>query len=173
MRLLVIDGYNIIGAWRDLTEMAARSLDDARDKLIGLMTDHASYTGEHVLIVFDAHFSGRLSRSVRKNEFVSVVFTKAQETADHYIERTVDQYRDDPRAMIRVATSDALEQSTILARGAARVPARELYAEVTGMRAQIRASLRARERVNTTNALESRLSPEQLEKLERMRRSEM
>ena len=55
---------------------------------------------------------------------IEVVYTKQDETADAYIERTVHTLREKYR--VTVATSDGLEQQTVLSLGALRMSANEL-----------------------------------------------
>ena len=72
---------------------------------------------------------------------IYVVYTKEKETADMYIERTT--YKIARQNRVRVATSDGMEQMIILGHGAIRVPASELYQEVTETNARIREILQA------------------------------
>ena len=53
--ILLVDGYNIIGAWEELGGMKAERLADARDRLIERMAEYKAHTGWRVIIVFDAH----------------------------------------------------------------------------------------------------------------------
>ena len=123
---LIIDGYNIIGAWPDFRHSI--NLQESRDRLIELMCDYAGYTGDRVIIVFDAYAGNNSRRSMEDIAGIEVVYTKAGETADHYIERLVDQLCRNlsKQIEVRVATSDAIEQSIILGRGAARISSPEL-----------------------------------------------
>ena len=119
--LLYVDGYNIIGAWPDANR-ENWPLDDCRDRLIHLLQDYAGYTGQEVCLVFDGYKADRPLRSVETRADLTVVYTRHGETADHYIERMCQQlpkYRE-----ARVATSDSIEQTLILGRGATRLSAR-------------------------------------------------
>ena len=75
-------------------------------------------------LVFDAYQlkNGVERQEERKN--IQVIFTKELETADSYIERKIVELADEYR--LYVATSDALEQQTVLAKGAIRISAKEL-----------------------------------------------
>ena len=121
--LLVVDGYNVIGAWTE-AEKQGWPLDACRDKLLHLLQDLSGYTGERVVLVFDGYQSDRKFRTEEVHAGVTLVFTKHGETADSYIERYVAQL---PKyQVVRVATSDGLEQSQILS---TRLTARELLRE--------------------------------------------
>ena len=138
-RLLIVDGYNVINA-----RSHSGTLEDARESLIRELQDYAGYTGQKIIVVFDAWLGDRRARSVEERGRVTVVFTRKGETADHFIEHTCDGYAEDVsmrRMEIRVATSDALEQTIILGRGAARMSSRELLLEMNSVRTHGAASL--------------------------------
>lgn len=163
--LLVVDGYNILGQWQRV-QQKGWSFDEARDQLAHRLTEYAAFEGVEVVLVFDAVQSDRLTRSTQSNGALTVVFTRQGETADQYIERLVDQT---PRQReVRVATSDAVEQTIILGRGATRIPAREL------LRDMAESQRNQRRRLDTAPVkaypIYQRLPPEQQEALEKMRR---
>lgn len=131
-KLLIVDGYNVLGAWPDLAK--GRPLADARDDLIRRLHDYAGYTGQRVILVFDAWQSDRLARSEEDHGLLQVVFTQKGEMADHYIERLCDEYArkvDLGRLELRVATSDGMEQTIVMGRGAVRLSSRELIREIS------------------------------------------
>ena len=134
-RVLIVDGYNIINARRD--ERAA-SLADARERLIAELADYAGWSGQQVILVFDAWMSDRTARTEERHGAVQVVYTQKGEIADRYIERLCDDLAGDieyRRVEVRVASSDALEQTIVLGRGATRLSARELMLEMQTLRA--------------------------------------
>ena len=55
MDILLVDGYNIIGAWPELREMRNNDLAAARDRLVEKMAEYQGYRGYKVIIVFDAY----------------------------------------------------------------------------------------------------------------------
>jgi small GTP-binding protein len=137
---LIVDGYNIIFAWEDLNALAKQNIDAARDKLKDVLCNYQGYRKCRLIVVFDAYkvkgnpgkhefYDGR-SRMLGKEEKpdqntgIEVVYTRQDETADAYIERLVHEVRDKYR--VTVATSDGLEQQTIMSLGALRMSAREL-----------------------------------------------
>lgn len=163
--LLLVDGYNIIGAWGEV-KAHGWTMQEARDQLIHRLSDYAGYAEVEVVLVFDGLYSDRRQRTQERVAGVSVVYTKRGETADSYIEAAADaapKYR-----KLRVATSDALEQVVTMGRGALRISARELLRDVGETRSRGR-SLRSAAS-SGRNDLSSRLPPEQREALERMRR---
>ena len=133
---LLVDGYNIIHAWEDLSALAREDLDGARAKLIDLLRNYQSWRGCQVIVVFDAYKVKGGKGAVERLGDLYVVYTKEAETADMYIERTTYQLSRDNR--VRVATSDGLEQMIILGHGAQRMSAAELKYETDQVMAQIR-----------------------------------
>ncbi len=126
---LLVDGYNIIHAWTELMELSEVSLESSRNKLMDIMSNYQGFKSNiTVIIVFDGYLvKGNMGEVFEYNN-IFVVYTKEAETADHYIEKTVNKM---PReCKIRVATSDGLEQLIILGGGAIRMSARELKLEV-------------------------------------------
>ena len=162
-RILIVDGYNVLNARRHLEGAAA--LADAREKLLAELQDYAGYSGQKVILVFD----DRQTRSVEEYGPVQVVFTRKGEIADHYIERLCDSYAEDVefrRAEVRVATSDALEQTIILGRGATRISSRELLLEMSQARSAGTAAAVPKRTGGST--VGDRIPPHVLEKLRRI-----
>lgn len=128
MNILLVDGYNIIGAWPELRELKNRDLAAARDRLIELMAEYQAFTGFRVIIVFDAHFVKGVSRKYQ-NYKVEVIFTSQNESADERIEKLAIELNN-IKTQIQVATSDFTEQWVIFGQGALRKSARELLIEM-------------------------------------------
>ena len=133
---LLVDGYNIIFAWPDLRELAAKNIDAARDRLIDILSDYQGYRGCTLILVFDAYRVKEGKGSWLRYHNIHVVFTKEAETADQYIEKTVHEIGHKYR--VQVATSDALEQMIILGEGAQRISAAGLQEEIGNYRRQLR-----------------------------------
>lgn len=130
-KLLLVDGYNVLGAWPELSK--DKPLADARDALIHRLHDYAGYSGQKVILVFDAWQSDRMQRSIEERGPLTIVFTQKGETADHYIERQCDEHAravEIGRLELRVATSDNTEQTVVFGRGAIRISSRELIYEM-------------------------------------------
>lgn len=163
----MVDGYNIINSWPQLRGTVAYSLEDARQQLLDIMHDFQGYKGLKVIVVFDAHL---IKGGTEKKQFLGdlqIVYTKEDETADQYIERWTDKA---PKGIqIKVATSDFTEQTIILSRGATRISARELYDEVRLFQREINKEYLEKSKPEA-NTLDSWLSPEIKEILERLRR---
>lgn len=125
---LFVDGYNIINSWERLKKIGKENLEESRDALIDIMTEYKHYSGIEIIIVFDAHLVKGNSGTEQNYKGIRVVYTKENETADHFIERSLDEIGKIKR--VRVATSDWMEQQIILGRGGTRISARELEMEI-------------------------------------------
>jgi predicted RNA-binding protein with PIN domain len=122
--VLIVDGYNIIGAWSSLVELKKENLELARERLIDILKEYKAFTGREVIVVFDAHQTGSLGTS-EKIGGVRVIYTNQNETADEMIERLVYE-AEKKKARIYVATSDYTEQQVTFGGGALRISANEL-----------------------------------------------
>ncbi|MED1954839.1 NYN domain-containing protein [Brevibacillus centrosporus] len=128
-QLLIVDGYNIIGAWPDLRALKDQDrMDEARDLLVSKMAEYQSFTGMKVIIVFDAYNVPGIGRQIEDYK-VEIYFTKKKETADEKIEQLVSEFQQKNR-QIYVATSDYTSQRVIFGQGALRKSARELLLDM-------------------------------------------
>ena len=130
---LLVDGYNIIYAWKELKELAAVSLDGARGKLQDILCDYQGMKGCQVMVVFDAYRLQGHPVEVLDYHNIRVVFTKEAETADQYIEKFAVRHAKE--YSITVATSDGLEQVIIRGQGCALLSAQDLQKEIARSKA--------------------------------------
>ncbi|GKU84928.1 NYN domain-containing protein [Niallia sp. NCCP-28] len=128
MDILIVDGYNIIGAWSELNELKVSDLSAARDSLVEKMAEYQAYSGYRVIVVFDAYYV-RGTETKYKNYKVEVIFTRENETADERIEKLAQELNN-RATQVHVATSDFTEQWAIFGQGALRISARELQLEM-------------------------------------------
>lgn len=119
MKQIFVDGYNVINSWSELNSIKEYSYEAARAKLIDLLINYAAFNGCKLILVFDAHMVKGSIEKKEKTGNMTIVFTKADETADSYIERVVNNIG--RKAEVYVVTSDNLEQQLIFQRGANRV----------------------------------------------------
>ncbi|MCL2068670.1 MAG: NYN domain-containing protein [Oscillospiraceae bacterium] len=125
---LLVDGYNIIHAWEDLSRIAQQNMDAARHALTQVLSNHRGLRDREIILVFDAYKIPGGAGSVTRQQNISVVYTKEAETADAYIEKVT--FRMGKKHRITVATSDGLIQLIILGHGAVRISPETLWAEI-------------------------------------------
>jgi len=166
--ILLVDGYNMIGAWPELERLKEQDLEDARDRLLDLLADYQGYTGMDVYVIFDAHqVPGR--GAVYKQHKLTIVYTKEKETADECIERLCSELFV-RRRNIYVATSDLVEQHVAFGKGALRVSARELLIDIGQNRKMIETAVKEETNASRRNSVDEIVSLDVWSKLERMRR---
>jgi predicted RNA-binding protein with PIN domain len=168
VKIIFVDGYNVINSWPDLTQIKKTSFEAARRQLIDILQNYAAYKGIKIILVFDAHMVKGSIEKKEKNGNLIVVFTKEGETADSYIEKSVNDIG--RKFNISVVTSDSLEQQLVFQRGATRKSSIEFYHEINSVESKIRKSTEKTYSQNR-NLLEDLLDKDVLEKLEKIRRS--
>lgn len=127
--VLIVDGYNMIGAWPMLKKLKNQDeMEEARDLLLHELSHYAKYEDIEVRVIFDAQFVPGIQKSFKKFQ-LNVIFTKEGETADSYIERVVGE-ENLLITQVTVATSDLAEQWMIFQKGALRKSANELYKDL-------------------------------------------
>ena len=128
-RMVILDGYNLIFAWDTLTEIAAYSLEKARETLMDILAGYVAFTKTELILVFDAyHVKDGMGSDTERDGF-RVVYTKQNQTADAYIEKIIHDMG--PDYSIRVVTGDYLLQVSAVISGVSRMTTKEFVTEVT------------------------------------------
>ena len=127
-RYIIVDGYNIIFAWEELSALAKENLDAARRGLCDILSNYAGFTKHRLVVVFDGY--KQKGNPGEKSQFhnIQVVYTREGETGDAYIEALVHEIGSN--YAVRVASSDNLVQLSSFRSGVLRMSARELKEEV-------------------------------------------
>ena len=135
---LLVDGYNVIFAWKELDELAKHNLDAARSKLMDILCNYQGYHKKEVILVFDTYKVKGNPGEVQEYHNIHVVYTKEAQTADSYIEKATHELA--KKHDVTVVTSDGLEQLIIMGQGARRVSSREFELQIKEMEQEIRES---------------------------------
>jgi predicted RNA-binding protein with PIN domain len=168
VKIVFVDGYNVLNNWPELKTEKEYSFQGSRQKLIDIMHNYSSYNNCKVILVFDGYkVTGNLEGREVINKNLTIIFTKDGETADSYIEKEVNNLG--RRYEIYVVTSDSLEQQTIFQRGANRMSAVEFHSEVTRMEHEIKRL--ENNRPSQNNHIQDNVDSNILKKLEEIRRS--
>ncbi len=136
---MLVDGYNIIFAWDELSDLAQVNIDGARLRLMDILCNYAAYKDYHLILVFDAYKVKGGVGCVESYFNISVVYTKEKETADVYIERVTHKVAKHHKVI--VATSDRMEQMITWGHGALHMSARDLKQQVELAEQSIRETL--------------------------------
>jgi len=165
MEYLVVDGYNVIGSWPNLKALRNSALADARHKLVEMLLEYRAFTGQHIIIVFDAYRSkGR--KEIQYGPGLEVRYTDHGQTADSLIETLVSMLSE--RYQVGVVTSDWAQQQIVMGKGARRWSSREFYQEVIKVTGQI-SSAASKTRIDRpTTALANRLDEKSRKNLEKL-----
>ena len=133
---LIVDGYNVIFAWEELTALAKTNLDAAKDKLISLLSNYQGITGMKTLIVFDGYKVKGNHGSTAVQEDIEIVHTKENQTADQFIEAYT--HENEEKYQMTVATSDGLIQTITRGAGCQIISSRELYSAMEAAANELR-----------------------------------
>ncbi|MEM6453118.1 MAG: NYN domain-containing protein [Cyanobacteria bacterium P01_D01_bin.105] len=139
--ILLVDGYNIIGAWVSLSQLKDnQGLDAARESLIVTLANYSAFQAYETWLVFDAYNQRTPASQQVVTPYLSVHYTGFGQTADSYIERACAKFRNDARKFTNrliVATSDNVHRQTIIGYGAEGISALHLENEVAGARRRV------------------------------------
>lgn len=123
-KCLIVDGYNLLPKVMRVGLSEIDDLRESRDHLIASLSEYGSFSGEDVILVFDAHLQARMAVT-ETLAGVIVMFTDHGETADERIEHLVYENRD-VYGQITVVTSDYAEQQVVFGGGALRISSSEM-----------------------------------------------
>lgn len=133
--VLLVDGYNIIGAWSYLTKTRDRlGLEAARGELVSALTNYSALQGYETQVVFDSQYQNSCSSQEIINQNLSVHYTNFGQTADTYIEKSCAALRpylkQSHRCRLIVATNDRVQQLVVVGYGAEWMSAQQLNYQV-------------------------------------------
>ncbi|HEY9763581.1 MAG TPA: NYN domain-containing protein [Trichocoleus sp.] len=169
---LLVDGYNIIGAWSSLKKARdCDGLDIARSELIEALSNYSAFQGFETHVVFDAYSQATRGVQEAVTQNLVVYYTDFGQTADSYIERLCAQHRGMPRLITQrliVATSDRAQQLTVIGYGAEWMSANQLEAEVQASFHRIKQRQKNRQK-SVNRSLMHSLDKTVQEKLTRLR----
>ena len=138
MRVLIVDGHSVIFAWPQMRKLHVKRMILARDELVKVLTEYQDASGVHVVAVFDG--KGERASEESRPGGIQIFYSGADQTADDIIERLVAKYS--ARHEIMVATSDLLEQQTVVTFGASCMSADGLRALLDDARAELSRELK-------------------------------
>ncbi len=138
--MVIIDGYNLIYSWDELKKTADFSLEKAREELMDILSSYVAYTKIELLLVFDAYLVKDGEGSEFTRDGFKVVYTKADQTADAYIEKVMHDLG--PDYSIRMVTGDKLLQFSAVHSGILRMTAQEFIDELTRVGNEITAFIK-------------------------------
>jgi len=132
--LLLVDGYNVVGVWRELKQIRDRQgLAESRRRLVERLTNYSAFQGYETQVVFDAQYRDAPGNREIVTPHLSIYYTDFGQTADTFIEKTCADYRKDLRKFeqrLIVATSDRAQRLTVIGYGAEWMSAERLGQDI-------------------------------------------
>ncbi|AFY94619.1 NYN domain-containing protein [Chamaesiphon minutus] len=141
--VLLVDGYNVIGAWTDLHDRHTKhnplqsgsqaDLEAARAKLVEALINYSAFEDYETKVVFDAYSRDAPAYCETITPNLSIHYTDFLETADTYIEKFCAAFRHDLQysaSRLIVATSDRAQQLTAIGFGAEWISSLQLISNV-------------------------------------------
>lgn len=173
--ILLVDGYNVIGAWQPLIRLRDQDgLEAARRELTEILLSYTAAQNYETYIVFDAQYRDTPGSRESITSYLSICYTDHRQTADSYIEKTCADFRKDSRKFSQrliVATSDRAQQLTVTGYGAEWISAQRLWVEVelSSQRVQRKQQALRKQRQSTQRFLASALDPAAQARLTQLR----
>ena len=126
MRVLILDGYNVIHAIPELERQLDRSLEAAREALIGHCCAYQASRGDvqEIYVVFDGRETDEQAPT-RRQPRVTVMFTPKREEADDRILHLIKTAQG--RTEFVIVSNDTYVFNNARAHGARVIPAAEWY----------------------------------------------
>ena len=126
-RHLLVDGYNVLHAWKWLSSRdPAGAFEVARARLVEAIRPIHDVDGWEVTVVFDGRGTTAERDAAASESGIGVVYAPADRTADGVIEAQVAGSADPARCL--VATADGPERETVAAAGAGCISPADLLA---------------------------------------------
>jgi predicted RNA-binding protein with PIN domain len=112
---ILIDGYSLLHAWRELAPGHAPHSAKAREALVRQLTRYQDMTGVPLTIFFDGQGAPAGTPKVPSTPQVEILYSRQGQTADDMIERVT--YRLRPFGEVLAVTNDNAERDTVIAMG--------------------------------------------------------
>ncbi len=171
--ILLVDGYNVIGAWPALQKIRDRDgLEASREKLIEALINYSAYEDLETKIVFDAHYQDRRACTEVINQSLSVYYTEFAETADTHIEKLCASFRHEFKlaaSRVIVATDDRAQRLTVVGYGAECMSAQQLVYAVESTAQRIKMQHRPKKQ-SSSRFLVNSLDPRSQQRLAEWRK---
>lgn len=109
--LMLVDAYNVIGAWQELAYLRDTDrLDSARTALTEKMINYSAVQEYEATLVFDAYNQAGCGITETVSPWLKLHYTEQGQTADAYIEKRCREYaRLCQRRRLVVVTSDRVQ----------------------------------------------------------------
>lgn len=165
MRLLLVDGYNVIRQTPPYRDLAEADLESARAALVSDVGAYADRSFD-ATVVFDGHLNPASNGVAHKVAGITVIFSRYGADADSVIESLARAARERGDDTV-VVTSDAQTQWAVLGGSVARMSSPEFAGELRAQEAEWREHSPAG---STRGRIEDRVDADTRERLSRWAR---
>jgi len=114
---IIIDGYNLIRQWPELSQLDRVDLEAGREALLQALQQYRRLKGHQVTVVFDGREQGGREEAAGRTRGIAVRYSRQGETADSVIARLVAE----AGQAATVVSSDHAVQSAARRSGAAAI----------------------------------------------------
>ena len=133
---LIIDGYNMLYAWEELSKLAKENMPIATAKLLNYLANYRAFKDCEAIVVFDGYKVKDNPGTKEDESGLKIVYTKEGESADFYIENLAKDIGKNYN--VKIVSSDSMVQLAALQRGSIRVSSKELIADILSVWDEIR-----------------------------------
>jgi len=112
---ILVDGYSLLHAWRDLAPGEPRHSATARNALIAELTQYADSIHTPVTLFFDGSGAPADTAKAESPHGLEVIYSTKDKTADDLIERTAHRLK--PYGEALAVTNDYAERDTVISLG--------------------------------------------------------
>ena len=148
---ILVDGYNVIHAWQELSALCEANMDGARDALLEILCNYQAIKNSEIIVVFDAYRVKGHREEYLDYKNIHVVYTAEAQTADRYIERFA--HLNASKYNITVVTSDGAEQIIVMGAGCNLFSSREFEKEVKRLSENNMTQFNAVKKQNATTSI--------------------
>ncbi|MBE0479137.1 NYN domain-containing protein [Candidatus Aerophobetes bacterium] len=129
MKIILIDGYNVIHALPSLKMLLLRSFYIAQAQFVGMVCSYCSLENIRGYVVFDAYKKEGSEIREKISSLVTVIYTAKGRTADSFIERFIIKNKS-KYSFIYVITSDLAEGMTVLSENVIPVSPENFFSNI-------------------------------------------
>ncbi len=112
---ILVDGYSLLHAWREVAPGKPRYSAAAREDLINRLMQYRDAIGTPLTIVFDGAGPAPDASQAPSTPECEIIFSRSGQTADQIIERVAAMMK--PYGEIIAVTNDHAERDTVVAMG--------------------------------------------------------
>jgi len=128
---ILVDGYSLLHAWRELVPTEPRHSARAREALIRVLTQYADSVGTPITLFFDGTGAPKGLPKTDSPDSLEIVFSRDSKTADDLIERTA--FRLKPYGEALAITNDYAERNTVISMGGLAQSCEDFVHDIEGV----------------------------------------